>query len=252
MTRHHGNAPYWIDPDAPDIDFPDVELALHEPSGLLAIGGDLSRERLLLAYSRGIFPWFDPQQPILWWAPDPRLVLEPARLKISRSLRKTLRQGKFTLTMDSCFSEVIRACSSRRPNQAGTWISTEMQSAYTDLHTAGFAHSVECWCNGKLAGGLYGVSIGRIFFGESMFTRVTDASKVAFVALARQLERWGFPLIDCQVHTSHLESLGASFMPRQQFCEILQRECHPQVATPGWRLDADISLVQEPVGLGRS
>ena len=243
MTRQAGNAPYWIDPDAPVVDFPDVALALAEPNGLLAIGGDLSRERLLLAYSRGIFPWFDPEQPILWWAPDPRLVLEPASLKLSRSLKKTLRRGKFTLTMDTCFSEVIQACSGRRPKQAGTWISTEMQAAYCDLHTAGYAHSVECWFDGELAGGLYGVSIGHIFFGESMFTRVTDASKIAFVALARQLERWHFPLIDCQVYTSHLESLGASLMPRKQFCEVLQRECSPLTDAPSWRLDADIDLI---------
>ena len=243
MTRHQGKAPFWIDPHDPVIDFPDVGLALREPDGLLAIGGDLSRERLLLAYSRVIFPWYDPEQPILWWAPDPRLVLEPAMLKISRSLKKTLKQGKFTLTMDSCFGEVVKACSGRRPKQAGTWISAEMQAAYRDLHAAGFAHSVECWLDGELAGGLYGVSIGRIFFGESMFTQVTDASKIAFVALARQLERWHFPLVDCQVYTSHLASLGASFMPRQRFCALLQRECSVRVDTPGWRLDADIKLV---------
>lgn len=240
MTQQLDIAPYWIDPDAAVIEFPDVELALHEPDGLLAIGGDLGVERLLLAYSMGIFPWFGPEQPILWWAPDPRQVLEPARLKVSHSLRKTLRQGKFTLTMDKCFSEVVKACSASRPNQSGTWITEEMQAAYSDLHAAGHAHSVECWVNGQLAGGLYGVSIGRIFFGESMFTRVTDASKVAFVALARQLERWHFPLIDCQVHTSHLESMGASFMPRQQFSQLLQQECQPGDEAPAWALDPDI------------
>ena len=244
MTQYRGIAPYLIDTDAPAIDFPDVELALREPDGLLAIGGDLGVERLLLAYSRGIFPWFGREQPILWWAPDPRLVLEPARLKLSRSLKKTLRQGKFRLTMNSCFSKVVKACSRSRPNQSGTWITDEMQAAYTDLHAAGYAHSVECWLDDKLVGGLYGVSIGRIFFGESMFTRVTDASKVAFVALARQLERWQFPLIDCQVHTSHLESLGASFMPRQQFSQLLQRECQPRDETPAWILDTDINLIQ--------
>ena len=243
MTRQRDVAPYWIDPNAPVIDFPDVELALCEPDGLLAVGGDLGVERLLLAYSRGIFPWFGPDQPILWWAPDPRLILEPANLNISRSLKKTLRQGKFTVTMDRCFGEVVKACSRSRPKQSGTWITDEMLAAYTDLHAAGYAHSVECWFDDKLAGGLYGVSIGRIFFGESMFTRVTDASKVAFVALTRQLERWHFPLIDCQVHTSHMESLGASFIPRRQFSRILQRECRKTDDAPTWVLDANISLI---------
>ena len=240
MTQHRATAPYWIDPDDPVMDFPGVELALHEPDGLLALGGDLSVERLLLAYSRGIFPWFGPDQPILWWAPDPRLVLEPAALKISRSLKKTLRQGKFEITMDMAFNGVIEACAKRRPDQSGTWITAGMMKAYRELHSAGHAHSVECWHEGELAGGLYGVAIGRVFFGESMFTRVTDASKIAFVALTRQLERWGFPLIDCQVHTGHLESLGASMVPRQQFSQILQRECHPQDEAPIWALDPDI------------
>ena len=240
MTQHRATAPYWIDPDDPVMDFPGVELALREPDGLLALGGDLCVERLLLAYSRGIFPWFGPDQPILWWAPDPRLVLEPAGLKISHSLKKTLRQGKFEITMDMAFNGVIEACAKRRPDQSGTWITAGMMKAYRDMHSAGHAHSVECWYEGELAGGLYGVAIGRVFFGESMFTRVTDASKVAFVALTRQLERWGFPLIDCQVHTGHLESLGASMMPRQQFSQILQRECHPQDEAPVWALDPDI------------
>ena len=240
MTQHRGTAPYWIDPDDPVIDFPDVGLALREPDGLLAIGGDLSLERLTLAYSRGIFPWFGPDQPILWWAPDPRLVLEPAGLKISHSLKKILRQDKFEITMDKAFNEVIEACAKRRPDQAGTWITDEMLKAYRDMHAAGHAHSVECWHEDELAGGLYGVALGRVFFGESMFTRATDASKVAFVALTRQLQRWGFPLIDCQVQTNHLESLGASMMPRQQFSQILQRECQPRDEALVWILDPDI------------
>ncbi len=240
MTQHRGTAPYWIDPDDPVIDFPDVGLALREPDGLLAIGGDLSLERLTLAYSRGIFPWFGPDQPILWWAPDPRLVLEPAGLKISHSLKKILRQDKFEITMDKAFNDVIEACARRRPDQAGTWITDEMLKAYRDMHAAGHAHSVECWHEDELAGGLYGVALGRVFFGESMFTRATDASKVAFVALTRQLQRWGFPLIDCQVQTNHLESLGASMMPRQQFSQILQRECQPRDEALVWILDPDI------------
>ena len=240
MTQHRGTGPYWIDPDDPVIDFPDVGLALREPDGLLAIGGDLSLERLTLAYSRGIFPWFGPDQPILWWAPDPRLVLEPAGLKISHSLKKILRQDKFEITMDKAFNDVIEACARRRPDQAGTWITDEMLKAYRDMHAAGHAHSVECWHEDELAGGLYGVALGRVFFGESMFTRATDASKVAFVALTRQLQRWGFPLIDCQVQTNHLESLGASMMPRQQFSQILQRECQPRDEALVWILDPDI------------
>ena len=189
-------APYWLNPYDP-TDFPDVSLALREPDGLLAVGGDLRIERLLAAYQRGIFPWYSGDQPILWWSPDPRSVLFPDKLHISRSLRKTLRKQLFTITFDTAFEEVIHACSEPRADGLGTWITDEMQQAYLRLHQSGYAHSVECWLNGKLVGGLYGVAMGKVFFGESMFSRVTDASKIAFVFLVRQLQRWQFEMIDC-------------------------------------------------------
>ncbi|MGB5261233.1 MAG: leucyl/phenylalanyl-tRNA--protein transferase [Gammaproteobacteria bacterium] len=224
MAHHQGPAPYWIDPDNPDIYFPDVEHALLEPDGLLAIGGDLRPERLLYAYQNGIFPWYGPDQPILWWSPDPRLVLFPDRLHVSRSLAKTLRQERFTVTFDTAFEHVIHECAAPRRGQAGTWITDEMQQAYIQMHHLGYVHSVECWQGGRLVGGLYGLAMGRVFFGESMFTRVADASKVGFVTLVRQLQRWGYRLIDCQVHTGHLESLGATLIPRQKFTGLLKHE----------------------------
>lgn len=237
MTTTHAQAPFWLDPENPDIDFPDVELALLQPDGLLAIGGDLSLPRLLNAYRRGIFPWYGPGQPILWWSPDPRLVLLPERLHISRSLAKTLKQGKFQVTLDRDFERVITACASPRAHENGTWIMPEMKAAYLELHREGYAHSVECWQEGQLAGGLYGVSLGRMFFGESMFAYVSDASKVALVKLAQQLQRWGFELIDCQVHTRHLVSLGASAISRQEFCSILQAACALPAEPLPWVLD---------------
>jgi len=243
MTQTGSPAPIWLDPDDPELWFPRVEHALREPDGLLAVGGDLSEDRLLLAYHCGIFPWYGPGQPILWWSPDPRLVLFPERLRISHSLRKTLRKAAFEITLDQAFDAVIGACAEPRPAQAGTWITPEMKSAYHDLHLAGHAHSVECWYQGRLAGGLYGVAIGRIFFGESMFMRVTDASKVAFVGLVRQLSRWGFQMIDCQVYTRHLASLGAETIPRAEFVRILQRGCNQTVFPSFQRLDGDILSV---------
>jgi leucyl/phenylalanyl-tRNA---protein transferase len=237
MIRVNDTAPYWIDSNDPEIAFPDVELALRDPDGLLALGGDLSIPRLLHAYRLGIFPWFGPRQPILWWSPDPRLVLYPRDLHISRSLAKTLRRGRFHVTLDRDFKAVIEQCGAPRQGQTGTWITPEMQAAYIDLHTAGYAHSVECWLGGELAGGLYGVAIGRIFFGESMFARVTDASKVAFVRLVRQLQRQEFRLIDCQVHTPHLASLGAISIPRREFVRILGESCGGQYAPGCWTLD---------------
>jgi leucyl/phenylalanyl-tRNA--protein transferase len=243
MTQTQGPAPCWLEPDDPELWFPNVELALQEPDGLLAVGGDLSEDRLLLAYRSGIFPWYGPGQPILWWSPDPRLVLFPGRLRVARSLAKTIRKGTFSITIDQAFDAVISACAEPRPGQAGTWITQEMMAAYRELHAAGYAHSVECWREGKLAGGLYGVAIGRAFFGESMFARTTDASKVAFVGLVRQLSRWGFPLIDCQVHTAHLASLGAEMIPRREFTRILEHACQqPEPNTP-WRIDRDILSV---------
>ncbi len=201
--------------------FPPPEFA--EPEGLLAVGGDLSSSRLLLAYSTGIFPWFSEDEPILWWSPDPRCILDPAELKISRSLAKTLRQGRFRTSFDEAFPAVVAACAdSRRKHEAGTWITHDMLQAYERLHRLGFAHSVECWQGDELVGGLYGVCLGRCFFGESMFHRSTDASKVALVTLVRWMEEKGWGLIDCQVPNPHLVSLGAKEIPRREFLRRLR------------------------------
>ncbi len=198
--------------------FPPVEEA--EEIGLLAIGGDLSPQRLLLAYSLGIFPWYNPGEPILWWSPDPRCVLFPDQIHISRSLHKVLKRGDFHVTFDRDFSAVIEGCRQVRTEQ-GTWITPEMYSAYVELHRLGFAHSVECWQDDQLVGGLYGISVGRCFFGESMFSRVTNASKVAMVTLCRQLQILGFRLLDCQQSSEHLLSLGATEITRDFFCSLL-------------------------------
>ncbi len=198
--------------------FPPVEEA--EEIGLLAIGGDLLPQRLLLAYSLGIFPWYNPGEPILWWSPDPRCVLFPAQVHISRSLRKILQRGDFQVTFDRDFTAVIEACRQMRTEQ-GTWITPEMERAYVDLHRLGFAHSVECWQQGQLVGGLYGISLGRCFFGESMFSRVANASKVALVTLCRQLQQQGFRLIDCQQTSEHMLTLGATEISRATFCHLL-------------------------------
>ena len=197
--------------------FPPVETALKDPNGLLAMGGDLSLESLLDAYRHGIYPWFNPGEPILWWSPDPRMVLVPNEIRITRSLAKRIRNGGFEVRVDTAFVDVMRACAAQRADAIGTWISPAMIAAYTRLHQAGYAHSVETWHNGELVGGLYGVAIGRMFYGESMFSRMPDASKVALVRLAQQLQRWGFGLIDCQMETAHLASLGARTMPRTAF-----------------------------------
>ncbi|WDN89077.1 leucyl/phenylalanyl-tRNA---protein transferase [Desulfosarcina sp. BuS5] len=196
--------------------FPTPHLAT--PEGLLAVGGDLSPERLLLAYRQGIFPWFSDEEPLLWWSPDPRLVLYPEELKVSKSLKKTIKHGRFHITADTSFDRVIKACALvKRNNNEGTWIVDEMIKAYSLLHEAGFAHSIEAWYQGELAGGLYGVSLGRCFFGESMFTHVSNASKAAFVRLVEYLKRFSFDFIDCQVTTKHLVSLGAREIPRSRF-----------------------------------
>ena len=201
--------------------FPPLEHALAEPNGLLATGGDLSPERLLEAYSQGIFPWFNEDEPILWWSPDPRMVLFPNELKISQSLRKTIKKHNYQIRTDSHFKQIMQACAQPRKNQAGTWIHPQMIAAYTALYEMGWAHCVETWIDDQLIGGLYGVSIGRIFFGESMFSLKPNASKIAFVHLVQQLQQWQFDLIDCQVRTSHLASLGAREISRRQFRQIL-------------------------------
>lgn len=231
-----GLAPFWIDPEDDSYRFPEVALALREPDGLLAVGGDLSPGRLLAAYRQGIFPWYNPGQPILWWAPDPRMVLFPAQLHISRSLARTLRQGKFQLTLDSAFAQVLAACAGPRPGARGTWITPEMQAAYLRLHQLGHAHSIECWQDGKLVGGLYGVALGRVFFGESMFSHQTNASKVALVTLVQQLAAWGFALLDCQIHSPHLQSLGAGTISRERFVALLDEFCPQPNTASAWRL----------------
>lgn len=203
-------------------DFPPIEQALTDPNGLLAAGGDLSIERLLQAYSLGIFPWFDDDQPILWWSPDPRAVLFPEQLHISRSLHKTLRSGRFRVTADTAFDAVVSACAEPRKDSRGTWITDDIRAAYSAMHRHGFAHSVECWHDNKLVGGIYGIALGKLFFGESMFSRMTDASKTAFVHLVEHLKLQGCPLIDCQVMNPHLERLGATLIPRNEFKTFLQ------------------------------
>jgi leucyl/phenylalanyl-tRNA--protein transferase len=217
-----------------------VDSALRDPNGLLAAGGDLSPERLLDAYTRGIFPWFGDDDPLLWWSPDPRMVLVARELRVSRSLRRVVRSGRFRVTMDTAFAEVMAGCAEPRRDHDGTWITAEMTEAYLHLAALGFAHSVETWSDGELAGGLYGVAIGRMFFGESMFSRVADASKVALVHLARQLERWGIPMIDCQMSTAHLASLGARDISRADFIRDVERLVRqPGIPAP-WRFDADL------------
>lgn len=211
----------WLDPY--NLDFPPPECALDDPQGLLAAGGDLSSARLVAAYRRGIFPWYEDPQPILWWSPDPRCVLLPDAVHISRSLRKTLRSGRFRVTFDNSFSAVMRACAAPRSYSQDTWINSDMLQAYTDLHALGVAHSVEVWLQNRLAGGLYGIAIGKVFFGESMFSLETDASKVALVYLAGQLQAWGYELVDCQVTNDHLLSLGAVEIPRAEFQQRLGR-----------------------------
>ncbi len=201
--------------------FPPVEMANQE--GLLAVGGDLSPERLILAYRNGIFPWFSEDSLILWWSPDPRMVLFPSKVKVSKSMRNTLNRGIFTVTRDTAFEEVIDACSKApRPGQHGTWITDKMKKAYIQLHHKGIAHSYEVWKDNKLVGGLYGIDLGHVFCGESMFSKARDASKVALIHLARELEEKNYTLIDCQQHTTHLESLGAELISRAKYLDILK------------------------------
>jgi len=214
------------------IDFPPPEEALTEPNGLLAAGGDLEPERLLAAYRRGIFPWYDEAQPILWWSPDPRAVLWPNGLRISRSLRRSVRNGGFEFRVDSAFDDVVAACAAPRSYADGTWITPDMAAAYGRLHQLGWAHSFETWRDGELVGGLYGVALGRVFFGESMFTRVADASKVALVHGVEFLRARQFAVIDCQVASAHTLSLGATNIARPEFLRLVAQHCEP-LGTPG-------------------
>jgi leucyl/phenylalanyl-tRNA--protein transferase len=215
-----------------DYDFPPLDAA--SPEGLLAIGGDLCPDRILSAYRRGIFPWFSGNQPILWWSPNPRAVLLPSQIRISRSLKKNIRNRGFRITTDRAFVDVVKECAKDREQQKGTWITTEMRDAYTALHSRGHAHSVETWQNGELVGGLYGISIGKAFFGESMFARETDSSKTALVGLSTLLTTWEYHFIDCQVRSSHLDSLGAKCIPRNQFSKMLEKAIRVPVAPHHW------------------
>ena len=228
--------------EAPDYRFPDVEYA--GPEGLLAVGGDLNSERLLAAYRQGIFPWYSEDQPILWWSPDPRSVLLPGDLKISRSLKKTLKKNTFRVTFDQDFAGVIKACAGPRrgDTETGTWITPEMMHAYIKLHKPGYAHSIEVWHDNQLVGGLYGIAMGRAFFGESMFSRMNDASKVGFCFLVRQLEKWGYDFIDCQVESAHLASLGARPIPRKRFIAMLDDALRHENPPDHWTPDVESVL----------
>ncbi|MBN1239339.1 MAG: leucyl/phenylalanyl-tRNA--protein transferase [Gammaproteobacteria bacterium] len=227
----------WLAAGTDYDSFPPPDTALDEPNGLLAAGGDLSPERLLIAYRSGIFPWYERGQPILWWSPDPRAVLLPGELRVSRSLRRTVRRGTFRITADTAFERVIRGCAGPRSYGTATWITKEMAAAYIELHRRGWAHSFEAWAGDELAGGLYGVAIGRVFFGESMFSRATDASKAAFVSAVRYLESRAFELIDCQVASAHMRSLGATDMPRHRFLARLEALCDAPRPAASWTCD---------------
>jgi leucyl/phenylalanyl-tRNA--protein transferase len=213
---------HWIAPDDNESLFPDVETALTEPDGLLAAGGNLHPERLLHAYRRGIFPWYSPGEPILWWSPSNRAVIFPEKLHISRSLRKVLNKRTFTVTRNTAFAEIIHGCAAPRAKSLGTWLDADMIAAYNKLHTLGYAHSVECWLKGELAGGIYGVQLGKVFFGESMFSLAPNASKVALVTLVTQTD---IALLDCQIPNEHLASLGMTTIARGEFIKLLGLYC---------------------------
>ncbi len=229
----------WIAADDETTPLPDPETALAEPNGLLAIGGSLSPSRLEAAYRAGIFPWYSPGEPILWWSPDPRALITPKSLHISRSMRRALRRADHTVTLDTAFDQVVSECAAPRDDQPGTWITQEMRAAYSRLHMAGLAHSIEVWRDNTLIGGLYGVSIGHAFFGESMFSRAPNGSKIALIWLLRQIEHWGFHFLDCQLPTAHLQSLGALCLPRKRFLLALAAsQRHPTRLSP-WQLEIE-------------
>jgi leucyl/phenylalanyl-tRNA---protein transferase len=230
----------WLDPARPEQPFPPVAQALTEPNGLLALGGDLSPVRLLNAYRHGIFPWYGEGEPILWWSPDPRCVFRPDSIHISRSLRKALNKQDYRVTLDHAFEAVVRACAAPRAGQRGTWLTPAMISAYLRLHHAGWAHSCEVWREGELAGGIYGVALGGAFFGESMFSRVPNGSKLALVWLARQLAAWHFTLLDGQVGSAHLYTLGAIDLPRRSFIQALDTACQQPDRRGTWRFDIPV------------
>ena len=228
---------YWIEPGSPADNFPPVSEALAQPDGLLCFGGDLGEERLLYAYEKGIFPWYSEDQPIMWWSPSPRCVIYPNEIVIRRSLRKTLRNAGYQFSMDRAFDDVIKACAAPRDEEGGTWITMEMQQAYNQLHQHGHAHSVEIWQDDELVGGLYGVAIGQVFFGESMFSRQRDSSKVALVCLCQRLREHGFGLIDAQVTSGHLLSMGAREIDRPTFSSELGRLCRMENSLDLWQTE---------------
>ena len=228
----------WLDPKEEPA-FPPISQALTEPNGLLAIGGSLDVNWLLSAYSQGIFPWYEQGQPLLWWSPDPRLILEPSRVVVSRSLSKLIRKQMYTISFDTDFVSVIKACQSSKGREKGTWITSEMRVAYVELHRLGHAHSVEVWHDDRLVGGLYGIALGKAFFGESMFSSQANASKLALVALSRQLQVWGFGLIDCQVHSDHLVSMGAVPLCRRDFQDMLTRLLSSRTGPGTWRFNPE-------------
>ena len=219
-----------LDPNQAEQPFPPVTQALTKPDGLLAIGGCLSPQRIINAYTQGIFPWYNNDDPILWWSPDPRLVIFPEKLHLSRSLKKTLRKQTFQITFDTAFTRVIKACAAPRSDKPGTWLLPDMQLAYCRLHKEGYAHSVEAWHEGKLVGGLYGLALGKVFFGESMFCHQSNASKVAFVHLVSRLKEQNFTLIDCQVSNPYLESLGAIEIPLSEFKTLLLKSVSEDIS----------------------
>lgn len=228
--------------------FPPVDQALIEPNGLLAMGGDLSPERLLTAYRQGIFPWFSPDDPILWWSPDPRMVLFPQEIKIRTSLARTLRNGRYEVRLDTAFDQVLENCANTpRHGQRGTWITPDMQSAYQQLHRQGHAHSVETWVDGELVGGLYGIAIGRAFYGESMFSRQRDASKIALVHLCLYLKRREFGIIDCQMETPHLAFMGARPIPRRQFVDLIAKLTGEGCPSGLWPADGISDAYRNPI-----
>lgn len=239
---------HWLDPRDPLQPFPPAHLAMRDPNGLLAIGGDLSMARLLSAYAQGIFPWYNPDEPILWWCPDPRAVLRPSGLHVSRSLGKSIRRRDYAVTLDRAFPAVLDACAGTRSKSRGTWLGRDMKQAYLDLHRHGHCHSVEVWRHGQLAGGLYGLSVGRAFFGESMFSRADDGSKIALYYLCQQLAAWQYELIDCQIGSSHLLSLGASEIPRESFLAELAVAASRPGRPEHWQFDIPVPI--EPVHLG--
>lgn len=231
---------HWLDPRDPNQPFPAPNRAMRDPNGLLAIGGDLSVPRLMRAYSGGIFPWYNPNEPILWWCPDPRAVLAPDDFHVSHSLEKRIRKPDYAVSLDRAFADVLDGCTGSRRGSHGTWLGPDMKRAYLELFAAGHAHSAEVWRDGRLVGGLYGVALGRVFFGESMFSTATDGSKLALYWLCRQLKAWSFELIDCQIASQHLRTLGAAEIPRERFLSRLRTALQHPSRTGTWKYEIEV------------